>query len=163
MMRVMGNPLEVDVSVTTRRLSVRDARATFSELLGQVHFTREPAIVEKKGRPFVAIVSLEDYEWLKRAKESAVAQAWEAIDRLQERNADKDPDEVTKDVTAELEAVPHETRETTWAVLNQIRERNADKDEEEIDRDVTEAVEEVRQQRYSREFLDLLARHDSPE
>jgi hypothetical protein len=31
--------------------------------------------------------------------------AWTVIDRIRERNADKDPDEVLRDVTAEVEAV----------------------------------------------------------
>ena len=37
--------------------------------------------------------------------------AWAAIEKVQERNADKDPDEVLADVTAEVEAVRQEMYE----------------------------------------------------
>jgi len=87
-----------------RRVSARDARASFGDLLGQVHYTGEPVIVEKKGRPFAAVVSLEDYDWLKEKRD----RAWALVERVQERNADKDPDEVLRDVTAEVEAVRRE-------------------------------------------------------
>jgi prevent-host-death family protein len=34
----------------------------------RVHYTGEPVIVEKQGEPFVALVSLEDFETLRRLK-----------------------------------------------------------------------------------------------
>jgi prevent-host-death family protein len=43
-----------------KRISARDARAHFAELTDEVRYTGEPVIVEKQGRPFVAVVSLED-------------------------------------------------------------------------------------------------------
>ena len=47
-----------------KRVSARDARAHFAELTDEVRYTGEPVIVEKQGRPFVAVVSLEDLERL---------------------------------------------------------------------------------------------------
>ncbi|MGH2459696.1 MAG: type II toxin-antitoxin system Phd/YefM family antitoxin [Chloroflexota bacterium] len=90
-----------------RRMSAREARANFSDLLGQVYYTKEPVIVEKKGRPFAVVINPEDYEWLVAEREKA----WSAIRSIQERHADKDPDEVLRDVTAEVEAVRQEMYE----------------------------------------------------
>lgn len=91
----------------TRRMSAREARANFSDLLGIVHYTKEPVIVEKKGRPFAVVISPEQYERLRREQE----EDWAILDRLAERNANKDPAEAEKDVTAAVEAVRQEVYE----------------------------------------------------
>jgi prevent-host-death family protein len=90
-----------------RRMSAREARANFSDLLGRVYYTKEPVIVEKKGRPFAVVINPEDYEWLLAEREKA----WNLIRSVQERNADRDPDQVLRDTTAEVEAVRQEMNE----------------------------------------------------
>jgi prevent-host-death family protein len=92
---------------TPRRMSARDARANFSDLLGLVHFTKEPVIVEKKGRPYAVVISLEDFAKLEAEREKAFA----VIDRVRNRNADKEPAGVLRDVTEEVEAVRQEQYE----------------------------------------------------
>ncbi len=94
-------------TMSPRRMSAREARANFGDLLGLVYYTKEPVIVERKGRPFAVVISPEDYEVLRKQREQASAR----IDKVQERNADKDPDEVLADVTAEVEAVRRERYE----------------------------------------------------
>lgn len=51
-----------------RRVSAREARAHFAELTDRVRYTGEPVIVEKQGQPFVALVSLQDFDELERLK-----------------------------------------------------------------------------------------------
>lgn len=63
--------------------------------------------MERKGRPFVVVISPEDYDTLRREKE----RAWATIEKVQQRNADKGPEEVLRDVTAEVEAVREEIYE----------------------------------------------------
>lgn len=87
-----------------RRMSAREARANFSDLLGLVYYNREPVIIEKRGRPFAVVINPEQYEVM----EKQIEQAWATVDRVRERNADKDPEEVLRDVTAEVEAVRRE-------------------------------------------------------
>lgn len=86
------------------KMSAREARANFSELLGRVYYTKEPVIVEKKGKPFAVVISPEQYQTL----QEVLAGAWARVDQVRARNADKDPDEVVADVTAEVEAVRQE-------------------------------------------------------
>jgi prevent-host-death family protein len=50
------------------RVSAREARARFAELTDRVRYTGEPVIVEKQGRPFVALVSLEDFDAVERLR-----------------------------------------------------------------------------------------------
>jgi prevent-host-death family protein len=35
----------------TRRISAKEARDNFGDLLGSVHYGKQPVIVEKKGKP----------------------------------------------------------------------------------------------------------------
>jgi prevent-host-death family protein len=51
-----------------RHVSAREARARFAELTDRVRYTGEPVIVEKQGRPFVALVSLEDLDAVERLR-----------------------------------------------------------------------------------------------
>jgi len=50
---------------TTRRprnVSVRDARAHFAELIGGVHASGKPIVIERHGRPVVALVPVEQID-----------------------------------------------------------------------------------------------------
>lgn len=47
-----------------RRVSAREARQNFAEITDRVCYTGEPVIVEKQGRPCVALVRLEDLDAL---------------------------------------------------------------------------------------------------
>ncbi len=92
----------------TKRFSVKDARANFSDLLGLVYYGKEPVIVERKGRPMAVLISPEQWE---RYQQTTKEQFFEAVERLRERNADKDPEEVERDVTRVVEEVRRERYE----------------------------------------------------
>jgi prevent-host-death family protein len=47
-----------------RRMSVHEARANFSDVLGSVYHTGEPVIVERRGKPVAVLVSPEQYQQL---------------------------------------------------------------------------------------------------
>ncbi len=53
-----------------KHVSAREARARFAELTDRVCYTGEPVIVEKQGRPFVALVSLEDLALVERLRQN---------------------------------------------------------------------------------------------
>jgi prevent-host-death family protein len=84
-----------------QRYSAQDARVNLADILGAVYYTKNPVLVEKRGRPVAAVISPEDFDWLRREKEKVFA----VIDRIQARSADRDPDEVLREVTAEVEEV----------------------------------------------------------
>ncbi|HET8628786.1 MAG TPA: type II toxin-antitoxin system prevent-host-death family antitoxin [Thermomicrobiales bacterium] len=85
-----------------KTMSARDVRAKFAGLLDAVSSTGEPVIAEKRGKPAAVFISPEEFV---RYRQQMVERAWATIECLQERNADKDPEEVLRDVTAEVEAV----------------------------------------------------------
>jgi prevent-host-death family protein len=45
-----------------KRMSTRDARNQFSDLIGQVHYTGEPVIIERSGKPMVVMLPIEAYK-----------------------------------------------------------------------------------------------------
>jgi len=45
-----------------KRISTREARNQFSDLIGQVHYTGEPVIIERSGKPMVAVVPVDVLE-----------------------------------------------------------------------------------------------------
>jgi prevent-host-death family protein len=84
-----------------RPVSSRDARANFAGLLGNVHDTQEPIVIEKGGKPCAVLISPDQFAAIDRERE----RTWGIIQQVQERNTDKDPDEVYRDVTAVVEEV----------------------------------------------------------
>jgi len=90
----------------TKRLSARQARANFSDVLGSVYYRNEPVVIEKNGKPVAVVISPQMFTVIERA----VRRGWEVIGELQARNADNDPDEVWGDVTAAVEDVRADAR-----------------------------------------------------
>lgn len=88
-------------------MSSRDAQANFRELLDEMDKTKEAIIVERNGKPIAALVSPEQFEQLQRLK----ARTWATIEAVTDRNAERDPDDVLRNVTQEVEAVRQEAYE----------------------------------------------------
>lgn len=76
-------------------------------------------MVERNGRPFAVVLSPEENRKLQAREE----RSWQAIDRLQEINADQDPEEVLTDVTAEVETVRQERYEQQQRTAGETRRR----------------------------------------
>ena len=57
----------------TTRISAREARTRFAEITDRVRYTGEPVIVEKQGRPFVAVVNLDDLDEVERLRREKAA------------------------------------------------------------------------------------------
>ncbi len=56
-----------------KRVSAREARSHFAEITDRVRYTGEPVIVEKQGQPFVAMVSLSDFDIVERLRREKAA------------------------------------------------------------------------------------------
>jgi prevent-host-death family protein len=87
-----------------KTVSTAEARANFGDVLNSVYYTKEPVVVQKKGKVVAAIISPEAFQRLQEAD----ARDWATIQAVGERNAAQDPDEVLRDVTEEVEAVRRE-------------------------------------------------------
>ena len=87
-----------------KTVSAAEARAKFGDVLNTVFYTKEPVVVEKKGKTVAVIISPEAFQRL----QAEDARDWATIQAVGERNADQGPDEVLATVTEEVEAVRRE-------------------------------------------------------
>jgi prevent-host-death family protein len=77
-----------------KKISAKEARDRFAEVLGQVHYGKDTVIVEKQGKPMVAVIDVERYGRLVKAWN----EPFRVLDRVRAKNRDKDPDQVQKDI-----------------------------------------------------------------
>jgi prevent-host-death family protein len=82
-----------------RRVSAREARNRFADLMGSVRYGGEEIIVERSGRPVAAVIPVEVYE--KLVAERRIR--FEIMDRIRSHLPDKTPEEIEKDVIAAIE------------------------------------------------------------
>lgn len=73
-----------------KRMSAKEARDRFAEVLGQVHYGKDTVIVEKQGKPMVAVI---DVEWYNRLTESW-DEPFKVLDRIRAKNTDKEFDQI---------------------------------------------------------------------
>jgi PHD/YefM family antitoxin component YafN of YafNO toxin-antitoxin module len=88
-----------------RTISRQQYEADATAILDAVCETREPVIIESDGIASAVMISPDEYERFRREQ---LERDWAVIQQVQERNADKDPDEVLRDVTAVVEEVRQE-------------------------------------------------------
>ena len=84
-----------------KRMSAKEARDRFAEVLGQVHFGKDTVIIEKQGKPVVAVIDMDRYERLMRTWN----QPFTVLDRIRSKNRAKNPAQVQKDVAAAVAEV----------------------------------------------------------
>ena len=87
-----------------RRVSAKDARNDFSNLLGLVYYSKEAVVVEKRGRPFAVMINPEDYERLLQEREERFA----ILDQVWAKNPDvtaEAAEEAETDAAREIAAV----------------------------------------------------------
>ena len=77
-----------------KRLSAKEARNSFSDILGMVYYGKDTVIVEKQGKPMVAIIDIEQYEKWMAQREAR----FKVFDEIWAKNKDKDPKQVARDV-----------------------------------------------------------------
>lgn len=87
----------------TQKMTAKEARDNFTDLLGTVYYGKEAVMVEKKGRPFAVVVNPDEYGNYIKYKEAAKKRVLEIIEEIQAANKDKGYEETLKDVTEATE------------------------------------------------------------
>ncbi len=91
-----------------KRMSAKEARDNFTDVLGLVYYSKEAVIVEKQGRPFAVVISPEDYERLIKERQERFA----VLDRIRARNQEVTPEEAEADAEREIAASRRERKES---------------------------------------------------
>lgn len=90
-----------------RTIVAPNADVNLDELIDGLDTGEESVLVERGGKPVAVIIAPARYERLRLLERE---RDWAVIDRLRERNADKDPVRVFDDVTAEIAEARRERR-----------------------------------------------------
>ncbi len=77
-----------------KRMSAKDARSKFSDLLGTVNYGGEEVIVERSGRPVAAVIPVPVYERLVAERQTR----FEVIERVRSRVPKASLEEIETDV-----------------------------------------------------------------
>ena len=72
---------------------------------------KEAVVAEKQGKPGAVVTTPGVDEQSERQREQQIERFWRAVERIGERNKDKDPDEVLAEVTEVVEEVRRERYE----------------------------------------------------
>ena len=92
-----------------KRMSAREARNNFSDLLGLVYYSKEAVIVERRGRPFAVVISPEDYERLLEERR----ERFSVFEKISAKNPDVTPQEAAEDAAREISGLRGERAEGT--------------------------------------------------
>lgn len=85
----------------TERMGAREARNSFADLLGSVHYGGQTVIVERSGKPMVAVIPVEMYQRLIAEREAR----FQVVDRIRSRLPLASQEEVERDVAEAIAAV----------------------------------------------------------
>jgi prevent-host-death family protein len=83
------------------RMSAREARNDFANLVGSVHDRGQVVIIERSGKPMVAVIPVEMYQQLIAEREAR----FQVLDRVRSRLPDASSEKVERDVAAAIAAV----------------------------------------------------------
>lgn len=84
-----------------KRMGAREARNNFSDLVGSVHYGHETVIVERSGKPMVAVIPVALYEQLMTEREKR----FQTLEELLARVPQYPEDEVEADINEAIAAV----------------------------------------------------------
>ena len=82
-------------------IGAREARNKFADMLGNVHYGGQVVIIERSGKPMVAVIPVEMYQQVIAERETR----FQVLDRIRDRLPDVPADEVAQDVAEAIEAV----------------------------------------------------------
>ena len=82
-------------------IGAREARSNFADLLGRVHYGGQTIIVERSGKPVIAMIAAEAYERLIAEREAR----FQVLDRIRSRLPEIPEEEVEQDVAEAIAAV----------------------------------------------------------
>jgi prevent-host-death family protein len=82
-------------------LGARNAKNNFADLTGKVHYGGQTVIIERSGKPAIAMISAETYRQLIAEREAR----YQVIDRVRGRLPEASAGEVEQDVAETIAAV----------------------------------------------------------
>ena len=82
-------------------VGAREARQRFADLLGRVGYGKDVAIVERSGKPMMALIPIELYDQLVAEREAR----FDILDRIRARLPELSEEEIERDVNQAIAEV----------------------------------------------------------
>ncbi|MBE9508158.1 MAG: type II toxin-antitoxin system Phd/YefM family antitoxin [Chloroflexi bacterium] len=82
-------------------MGAREARSKLADLLGSVHYGGQVVIIERSGKPMVAVIPVEMYQQVIAEREAR----FQVLDRIRSRVPDVPAEGVAQDVAEAVDAV----------------------------------------------------------
>ena len=79
----------------------REARNKFTDVIGRVHYGGQVTIIERSGKPMVAVIPIDMYNRLVAEREAR----FQAMDHIRNRLPDVPAETVEKDVAEAIDAI----------------------------------------------------------
>lgn len=92
----------------SNKVTAKEARDNFTDILGTVYYGKTSVVVERKGRPFAVVVNPEEYEKYEKYKKAARKRILEIVDEIQAKNKSAEYREVLGNVTEAVNDVRKE-------------------------------------------------------
>lgn len=89
----------------SNKVTAKQARDNFTDILGMVYYGKQSVVVERKGRPFAVVLNPQEYEKYERYKKAAKKRILEIMEEIQAANKNAPYEQVLRDVTEEVEKV----------------------------------------------------------
>ena len=84
-----------------KKISAMKARQNFGQIMNEAALRGDDFIIERAGKPMVAIVSMEKYQILQRDRE----EARQAADQIRNKMKNEDPEKTEKLISEAVKAV----------------------------------------------------------
>ncbi|MBW1789936.1 MAG: type II toxin-antitoxin system Phd/YefM family antitoxin [Deltaproteobacteria bacterium] len=84
-----------------RRISSREARSRFADLIGSVRYAGDEVIVERSGRPMAAVIPVPLYEQMVAERKAR----FDVVDRIRSRSRALAPEDVERVVASAIAEV----------------------------------------------------------
>lgn len=124
----------------TKIINALKARRNLGQIMNEVAIKEDDYIIERAGKPLVAVISIEKYQCWENEKYDFFK--W--MKTVREKTKNISPDEIENAVDEAIEAVRSEIREKAIQAATVIREQNKHISNEQIESDVASAIQAVR-------------------
>ncbi len=91
-----------------RRVSAMALRKSLGQIMNEVALRGDEVVVERDGKPLVAMISIEKLQKLRAEREAAWDRIFKATEAIHERNKDVDPQTLLAEIEEAVEAAGKE-------------------------------------------------------
>ncbi|MBF0565098.1 MAG: type II toxin-antitoxin system Phd/YefM family antitoxin [Nitrospirae bacterium] len=91
-----------------KTISAMKARQTLGQILNEVSISSDTYIIERAGKPLVAVIPVREYERIRQDREKARNEFFQWVDEIHEYNKDVDPEILESEIKEAVEAVKKE-------------------------------------------------------